>query len=64
MATNPDHLYTILVIGGCGSGKTNSLLNHINQQQGIDQIYLHAKDLYKAKCQFLANKRESAISKY
>ena len=28
----PDHPYKILIIGGSGSGKTNSLFNLINQQ--------------------------------
>ena len=27
----PDHLYRILIIGGYGYGKTNSLFNLINQ---------------------------------
>ena len=27
----PDHPYTILVIGGSGSGKTNKLLNLISE---------------------------------
>ena len=36
----PDHSYTILIIGGCGFGKTNLLLNLINQEQDIDKIYL------------------------
>ena len=40
----PDHPYRILIIGGCGSGKTNSLFNLINEQSGIDKIYLFAKD--------------------
>ena len=54
-----DHPYRILIIGGSGSGKTNSLFNLINQQPDTDKIYLYAKDPYKAKCQFLINKRES-----
>ena len=29
----PDHPYRILIIGGSGSGKTNSLLNLINSNQ-------------------------------
>ena len=29
----PDHPYTILIIGGSGSGKTNVLLNLIKHQQ-------------------------------
>ena len=41
------------------SGKTNALLNLINNQSDIDEIYLYAKDLYEAKYQFLINKRES-----
>ena len=55
----PDHPYRILIIGGYGSGKTNALLNLISNQPHIDKIYLHAKDLYEAKYQFLINKRES-----
>ena len=40
----PDHPYRILIIGGSGSGKTNALLNLINNQLDIDKIYLYAKD--------------------
>ena len=36
----PDHSYKILIIGGSGSGKTNALLNLINNQPDIDKIYL------------------------
>ena len=54
----PDHPYRILIIGGSGSGKTNALLNLINNQPGIDKIYLYAKDPYEAKYQYLINKRE------
>ena len=53
----PDHKYRILVIGRSGSGKTNALLNLINNQPDIDKIYLHAKDPYEAKYQYLSNKR-------
>ena len=42
----PDHLYRILIIVGSGSGKTNVLLNLIENQPDIDKIYLHAKDPY------------------
>ena len=45
----PDHLYRILIIGGSGSGKTNILLNLINEQEHIDKVYLYAKDLIKPK---------------
>ena len=54
----PDHPYRILIIGGSGTGKTNALLNLINNQQDIDKIYLHAKDPYEDKYQYLINKRE------
>ena len=54
----PDHPYTILIIGGSASGKTNALLNLINNQPDIDKIYLCAKDPYEAKYQFLINKKE------
>ena len=55
----PDHPYRILIIGGSGSGKTNTLLNLIDNQPDIDKIYLYAKDLYEPKYQFLINQRES-----
>ena len=60
----PDHPYRILIIGGSGSGKANSLLNLTNGQPDIDKIYLHAKDPYEDKYQFLINKKESMELKY
>ena len=54
----PDYLYRILIIGGSGSGKTNLLLNLIENQPDIDKIYLYAKDPYEAKYQYLINIRE------
>ena len=54
----PDHPYRILIIGGSGSGKTNALLNLINNQPDVDEIYLYAKDPSKAKYQYLIKKRE------
>ena len=60
----PDDPYRILIIGGSGSGKTNALLNLINNQPDIDKIYLYAKDPYEAKYQFLINKKESTGLKH
>ena len=54
----PDHPFRILIIGGSWSGKTNALLNLIENQRDIDKIYLYAKDPYEAKYQYLVNKRE------
>ena len=45
----PDLPYRILIIGGSGSGKTNALLNLINNHPDIDKIYLYAKDPFEAK---------------
>ena len=39
----PDHPYKILTVGGSESGKTNALLNLINNQPDIDKVYLYAK---------------------
>ena len=47
----PDHPYRILIIGASGSGKTNLLLNLIENQPDIDKIYLYAKDPYESKYQ-------------
>ena len=59
-----DHPYRILITGDSGSGKANSLFNLINQQPDIDKIYLHAKDPYETKYQFLVNKQESTRLKH
>ena len=60
----PDHPYRILMIGGSGSGKTNALLNLINNQPDNDKIYLYAKDPYEVKYQFLINKHEKVGLKH
>ena len=56
----PDHLYRILIIGGSGSGKTNTLLNLINEQNDIDKMYLYARDLDEPKYKILIKKRKDA----
>ena len=48
----PDHPYRI---GDSGSGKTNTLLNLINEQHDIDKIYLYARDLNEPKYNILKN---------
>ena len=50
-----DHPYRTLIIGGSrsASGKTNALLNLIDNQPNIDKIYLYGKDPYEAKYQYL-----------
>ena len=54
----PDHPYRILIIGGSGSGKTNTLLNLIKGQDNIEKMYLYAKDLSESKCELLIKKRK------
>ena len=44
----PNHPYRILIIGGL-----------INNQPGIDKIYLYLKDQYEAKYPYLNNKSEN-----
>ena len=43
----PDHPYRILIIGGSRSGRTNALLNLINNQTDIDKILI--KHIYICK---------------
>ena len=48
-----------MIIGGSGSGKTNTLLNLIKEQNNddlIDQIYLYAKELSEFEHKFLTEK--------
>ena len=59
-----DHPYRILIIGGSGSGKTSALINLINEQNDIDNIYLHAKDLSEPKYEYLIKKRKGIGRKH
>ena len=45
----PDHPYKFLIICGFGSGKTNTLLNLIKEQDDVNEIYLYTKDLCETK---------------
>ena len=60
----PDHPYRILIIGGSGSGKTNTLFNLINEQNDIDKIYLYARDLNEPKYKILIKKLKDAGIKH
>ena len=60
----PDHPYRILIIGGSGSGKTNALVNFINEQNDTDKIYLYARDLNEPKYKYLIKKREDVGIKH
>ena len=60
----PDHLYRVLTIGGCGSRKTNALLNLTKEQYDIDKIYFHARDLSEPKYEFFIKKHEDAETKH
>ena len=59
-----DHPYRILIIGGCGSGKTSTLLNLINEQNDINKIYLYARDLNEPKYKILIKKGKNAGIKH
>ena len=41
-----------------GSGKTNALINLINEQNNIDKSYLYARDLNEPKYQLFIEKHE------
>ena len=53
----PDHPYRILIIGNLRLGKTNVLLNLI-QQPDIDKIHLYVKDPLESKYQQLINRKQ------
>ena len=56
-----------MIISGSGSGKTNTLLNLIKEQDYhdvIDKIYLYARDLNEPKYEYLIKKREDAGIKH
>ena len=60
----PDHPYRALIIRSSRSGKTNALLNLINNKPDNDKIYLYSKDLFEAKYQYLIIKREKVGLKH
>ena len=60
----PDHRYRILIIGGSGSRKTNTLLNLINEQRDIDKIYLYPEDLSECLYEYLIKNRENTGIKH
>ena len=61
----PDDPYRILIIGCSESGKTNTLLNLISQQENIDKTYLYVKDLSEPKYEdFLIKNREDVGIKH
>ena len=59
-----DHPYRILITGGFGSRKTNTLLNLINEQKDIDKIYLYVRDFNKPNCKILIKKCKDAGIKH
>ena len=55
------------MIDGSGSGKTNTLLNLIKEQDNrdvIDKIYMYVRDFNEPKYQFLIKKREDVGIKH
>ena len=48
----------MLIIRKSWSGKINALLNLIEEQDDIDKIYLHAKDLSEPMYEFLIKRHE------
>ena len=54
----PDHPYRITIIGGSESGKINTLINLINEQNDIHKMYLYAKGLSEPKYEYFIKKRE------
>ena len=60
----PEHPYSILINGGSGSRKTNTLLNLIGEQNNIDKMYLYAKGLSELKYEFLIKKSKTTEIKH
>ena len=60
----PDHPYRITISGGSRSGKTKALIDLINEQNDIDNIYLYARDLSESKYEYLIKKLEDVGIKH
>ena len=57
-------MYSIIITGGSGSGKRNTLLNLISHQLDVDKTYLYARDLYWGKYKLPVNESESVGLKH
>ena len=53
-----------MIVGGSGSRKTNALINLINEQNDIDKIYSHARNLSEPKYEYLIKICEDVIIKH
>ena len=53
-----------MIIGASGSGKTNALLNLINEQDNVHKIYLYAKDLSDPKYELIIKNRKKVGIKH
>ena len=56
----PDNPYRMLIVDSSGSEMRYS----VNHQRDIDKIYLHSKDKYELKYQYLMKKREKVGLKH
>ena len=52
------------MIRGSGSGKTNILINLINEKNDIHKIYLYARDFSEPKYEYLIKKRKDVGIKH
>ena len=59
----PDDPYRIIIIGSSGSGKTNALINLINEQNDIDKVHLYARDLSGPKYEYMIKKHKKCRNK-
>ena len=59
-----DHPCRLIIVGGFGSEKTNSLFNQISHQPDIDKIYVYAKDPREATYQLLIDRRKNTSLKH
>ena len=48
-----------MIIGGSGPRKANALINSVNEQDDIDKIYLHAKNLSEPTYETLIKNRQN-----
>ena len=60
----PDHPHRVLIVGGSGSGKTNTLMNMLKYQRDISKIFLYVKDPTEDKYNFLIKQQERVGQKF